>query len=105
MKKVVLSLIVALGLGAASVQVVGMPAAQNDIASSLAAAQPSVRAVHSAIELSNPLETAVVFQVYSITGQLVKTVEVSAGAQVTADLPTGCYIVKCSKWSKKIVVR
>lgn len=104
MKKVILILAVALGLGL-SAPVVGMPAAQGDIASSLAAAQPSARGVHSAIELSNPLETAVVFQIYSITGQLVKTVEVSAGVQSTVDLPTGCYIVKCSKWSKKIVVR
>lgn len=105
MKKVVLILALTMGLGLSSVSVAGMPAAQGDIASSLAAAQPSARGVHSAIELGNPLETAVVFQIYSITGQLVKTVDVSAGSVLTVDLPTGCYIVKCSKWSKKIIVR
>jgi len=46
------------------------------------------------------------FSIYSITGQLIKTVRVSAGTKVTIDFPKGFYIVKCSgKWSRKVVVK
>ncbi len=46
------------------------------------------------------------FNVYSITGQLVKVVRVSAEQRVSVDFPKGFYIVKCSnQWSRKVVVR
>ncbi len=46
------------------------------------------------------------FNVYSITGQLVKVVRVSAEQRVAVDFPKGFYIVKCSnQWSRKVVVR
>ena len=46
------------------------------------------------------------FNVYSITGQLVKVVRVSAEQRVTVDFPKGFYIVKCgNQWSRKVVVR
>ena len=46
------------------------------------------------------------FNIYSITGQLVKVVRVSADQRVTVDFPKGFYIVKCSnQWSRKVVVR
>lgn len=44
------------------------------------------------------------FEVYSITGQRVKSVTVE-NATVKVDLPKGCYIVRCSKWSKKVIVK
>jgi hypothetical protein len=46
------------------------------------------------------------FNVYSITGQLVKVVRVGADQRVTVDFPKGFYIVKCTnQWSRKVVVR
>ena len=46
------------------------------------------------------------FNVYSITGQLIKVVRVSSDQRVTVDFPKGFYIVKCSnQWSRKVVVR
>jgi len=46
------------------------------------------------------------FNVYSITGQLIKVVRVNADQRVTVDFPKGFYIVKCgSQWSRKVVVR
>lgn len=46
------------------------------------------------------------FNVYSITGQLVKVVRVSADQRVSVDFPKGFYIVKCSnQWSRKVIVR
>ena len=47
-----------------------------------------------------------VFNVYSITGQLIKIVRVSADQRATVDFPKGFYIVRCSnQWSRKVVVR
>ena len=46
------------------------------------------------------------FNVYSITGQLVKVVRVSAEQRISVDFPKGFYIVKCgNQWSRKVVVR
>ena len=45
------------------------------------------------------------FNVYSITGQLVKVVRVSAEQRTSVDFSKGFYIVKCSQWSRKVVVR
>lgn len=44
------------------------------------------------------------FEVYSITGKLVKSVTVGSEA-VTVQLPSGCYIVRTASWSKKVVVK
>ena len=50
--------------------------------------------------------TDATFNVYSITGQLVKVVRVSADQRTSVDFPKGFYIVKCSNhWSRKVVVR
>ena len=47
-----------------------------------------------------------VFNVYSITGQLIKVVRVGADQRASVDFPKGFYIVKCnSQWSRKVVVR
>jgi len=45
------------------------------------------------------------FNVYSITGQLVKVVRVSADQRISVEFTKGFYIVKCSQWSRKVVVR
>ena len=46
------------------------------------------------------------FNVYSITGQLIKVVRVSADQKVSVDFPKGFFIVKCgNQWSRKVVVR
>lgn len=44
------------------------------------------------------------FDIYTITGQCVKSVTVEDGS-AKAELPKGCYIVRCAKWSKKVVVK
>ncbi|MCQ2288204.1 MAG: T9SS type A sorting domain-containing protein [Muribaculaceae bacterium] len=47
-----------------------------------------------------------VFSVYSITGQLIKTVRVSADNHASIDIPKGFYVVKCNgQWSRKVVVK
>lgn len=44
------------------------------------------------------------FDIYTITGQCVKSITVEDGT-AKAELPKGCYIVRCAKWSKKVVVK
>ncbi len=47
-----------------------------------------------------------VFNIYSITGQLLRTVRVAADSQVAIDAPKGFYIVRYgNQWSRKVVVR
>ena len=51
-------------------------------------------------------ESDATFNIYSITGQLIKSVEVNAGTKVIIDFPKRFYIVKCvGKWSRKVVVK
>ena len=47
-----------------------------------------------------------VFQIYSITGQLIKTVRVNADSHSTVEMPKGFYVVKCNgQWSRKVIVK
>ncbi len=47
-----------------------------------------------------------VFHVYSITGQLLKTVKVSADGHTSIDIPKGFYVVRCNgQWSRKVIVK
>ena len=50
-------------------------------------------------------ESDATFNIFSITGQLIKSVRVNAGTKVTIDVPKGFYIVKCAGKSRKVVVK
>lgn len=65
----------------------------------------AVSTTSTGIALSVKGEKAERFYVFSITGQLVKTIDVDAASVQTVELPRGCYIVKCSHWSKKVMVK
>lgn len=48
----------------------------------------------------------VTFSIYSITGQLIKSVKVNADQRVSVEMPKGFYVVKCAgQWSRKVVVK
>lgn len=64
---------------------------------------PKVAVSNGSIVITAPAEANYVFDIYSITGQLVKRVKLTDGT-ATVELPQGCYIVKCERWSKKVVV-
>lgn len=49
-------------------------------------------------------ESDMTFDIYSITGQRIKSVSVSSGTE-QINLPKGCYIVRCAQWSKKVIVK
>ena len=64
---------------------------------------PTIKPVTGGLEITVSDGKAHEFYIYSITGQLVKRIK--ADYTLTVELPQGYYIVKCSSWSKKIVVR
>lgn len=64
---------------------------------------PTMEVTHSGIELTS-YRNVTRFSIYSITGQIIKSVEVSDGT-VTVELPKGYYIVKCDEWVKRVVIR
>ena len=50
--------------------------------------------------------TDAVFHIYSITGQLLKTMRLSADGHASLDMPKGFYVVRCNgQWSRKVVVK
>lgn len=69
-------------------------------------AQPSVRVnpEGDVIELFNPTTEPVKFEIFSITGQLIKSVVVKSVPQ-KVELPKGFYIVKCDNWTKRIMLK
>lgn len=65
---------------------------------------PQIKIVSGQLELTAPDGETVKFEIYSITGQLVKTVELR-GQSERLDLPQGCYIVRAPGFTKKIVLK
>lgn len=78
------------------------PALRAEDTTELAAPTTTAKATADGIELAASERS--VFEIYSITGQRVKSIAVEGGS-AKVDLPKGCYIVRCAKWSKKVVVK
>lgn len=64
---------------------------------------PIVNGGVGSIAISNPV-AEMTFTIYSITGQVVKTIVMPVGNAIV-ELPKGFYIIKCNLWSRKIVVK
>lgn len=65
---------------------------------------PVVSVEKGYIELTVPDGEVVKFEVFSITGQLVKSVTVKSST-VKVDLPKGFYIIKCDNWTKRVMIK
>lgn len=65
----------------------------------------SVTTSHGEMTITNPNEKSMKFYIFSITGQMIKSIEIGGGDHMIIELPNGCYIVKCDQWSKKIIVK
>ena len=64
---------------------------------------PTVTSAGNYIDLWS--DEAIRFEIYSITGQLIKTVNVPASTHVKIELPKGFYIVKCEIWTRRVMVK
>ncbi|MBR5333013.1 MAG: T9SS type A sorting domain-containing protein [Muribaculaceae bacterium] len=89
-------------MGISSSVVYANPA--NDEISIITSSQPSIKTSEGAVTLIVTSDETVNFQIFSITGQVVKTATVSHGS-ATIELPKGYYIVKCIHWSKSVIVK
>lgn len=65
---------------------------------------PEIKLHPGAIEIKVLTPIKYHFHIYSITGQLIKSIEIADETQ-TVELKQGCYIIKCEKWSKKVVIK
>ncbi len=104
--KLIRHLIISLGLLSLTAPS-AMATAEKSVATEVVSQQgTTVRVNQGHIELV-AVDQAATFSLYSITGQLVKSVSVAAGATMTLDLPKGVYIVRCSEgqWVKRVMVR
>ncbi|WP_278744453.1 T9SS type A sorting domain-containing protein [Muribaculum intestinale] len=101
MKKTFMTLMLVTGLAFGSVTANAQSNADERI--SAIDNTPSVRPSSGGIEITVQGESSSTFYIYSITGQMVKSVDISGNTFI--DLPRGCYIIKCASWSKKVVVR
>jgi len=102
MKKLLILLVVCAAVGVASQAWAvpePVPAVEN------VAGVPSVKGGDGRIYFYAGSSDAV-FSVYSITGQLVRTVKVNADTHATIDISKGFYIVRYyNLWSRKVVVK
>lgn len=64
---------------------------------------PKITVQQGAIVIASASDIELTVDVYSITGQLVKRVRFSNGS-ITLEVKSGCYIIKCDRWSKKVIV-
>ncbi len=79
-------------------------AQSDDVKEEIVEQQPQLKAAEGRITLSVGADASYTFYIFSITGQLLKRIDVSKES-VDVELPSGCYIVKCTKWSKKVIVK
>lgn len=98
------ALILASGL-ACGTQAVALPATGGDAAREFAQAQPAVRVMHGAVEVSNPCDCSIDVTVFAITGTIVKQLQIPAGETLTLELPAGYYIIKAGKLSTRVAVK
>lgn len=66
---------------------------------------PMVKSTPTGVVFSVSEDKPYQFGIYSITGQLIKSIKVLPYTSTTINLPKGYYIVKCEKWAKQVVVR
>lgn len=83
---------------------VAVATAPDSLRQEVAISEPMVSSQRGVIQISCPVNgKAYTFQIYAITGQLLKKVQLT-DTSTTIAIPQGCYIVKCECWVKKVIV-
>lgn len=100
MKKSILFVILLFSIAAPTALAVEFTVPQSE---RRVANEPSVSSAGNVIELRSNGSGTVRFEIFSITGQLIKSVNVKSVSRI--ELPKGFYIVKCDAWTKRVVVK
>lgn len=104
MKKLVLIIFLSL---CASAGVISYEAQASDVAREVVVQDtsgPGLRVTGSSLDLMCGDSVNVKFEIFSITGQLVKAVTVASGT-ARVELPKGFYIVKCENWTRRVMLK
>lgn len=91
----------------ASVGVISYEAQASDVAREVVVQDtsgPGLKVTGSSLELMCGDRVNVKFEIFSITGQLVKAVTVASGT-ARVELPKGFYIVKCENWTRRVMLK
>ena len=104
MKRFFISAIICIGISVIGVANNSASNPTDENISSAIVEQPTISTLSGGISLTTPSDKTTKFLIYSITGQVIKTITVSSG-EVIVELPKGYYIVKCENWSKQAIVR
>lgn len=100
MKKQILALVLLLApVAPTAFQAFCAPVLEHRVAE-----QPEVSVDKGYLELRAPEGMSVTFEVYSITGQIIKSVTVKSGVS-RLELPKGFYIIKCERWTKRVMIK
>lgn len=102
MRKLISAVILLLAVNAFSGQ--WFAEAAPAVESRVADRAPTVSVEKGYIELTAPDGDNVRFEIFSITGQLIKSLTVK-GSTVKVDLPKGFYIIKYESWTKRVMLR
>lgn len=105
MKRIIRNIFIVLCLSLWFAAVPAMASEDSTLTSERIENGASVSTCISGITLKVNADKIERFHIFSITGQLVKSVDVEPGVMQTVNLPKGCYIIKCSYWSKKVLVK
>lgn len=102
MRKIVSTVILLFAVTAFNGQCIAnaRPSVENRVSDRM----PTVTVDKGFIELTAPDSEIVKFEIFSITGQLIKSLTVK-GSTVKVDLPKGFYIIKCDSWTKRVMLR
>lgn len=98
-----MTLTLAAGLAFGPVAAVAQSGAADRVEAAAVGDAPTAKATSGGIELVAPADTKCHFTIYSITGQIIKSTDVTG--RTVVEIQRGCYIIKCGSWLRKVVVR
>lgn len=93
-----------MGIAFATPQIVASQPDNEEKEITIIETAPTMTATQHGVELSAYDGESHRFSIYSITGQMIRSVEIIDNT-VSINLPKGFYIVKCDSWSKQLVIR
>lgn len=102
-KNYIKTLFISLALGACAIPAFAEPA-DASVQQSVAVSQPQVRVLNDRIEITVSGEEDCPVTIYALTGQVVKSFTAVQGVN-SVELPKGYYIVKCDRYSCRVVVK
>lgn len=104
MNRILRVMMIAIVMSTVSVTSFAEPAENSESVDNIAVNKPIIRVVGSHVEISLSGNESRVVVFYSLTGQIVKTLTIHPGTTLI-DLPTGYYIIRCERYSQRVILR